>query len=121
MHIFHPTDVYKYFVATEFTDMHSYLPKLKMLLKGPMGRSRGGGGGGRGGEASVQFHLKFLLRRHCPREGHTRSSLVLKCLPDFAFKSLVKFVVISWLLNVSATCKCISGTDLPRQFYVLLH
>ena len=25
------------------------------------------------------------------------------------------------LLNVPATCKCISGTDLHRQFYVLTH
>ena len=29
--------------------------------------------------------------------------------------------VVCWLLNVPATCKCISGTDLPRQFYVLPH
>ena len=26
-----------------------------------------------------------------------------------------------WLLNVPATCECISGTDLLRQFYVLPH
>ena len=26
-----------------------------------------------------------------------------------------------WLLNVPATCGCISGTDLLRQFYVLPH
>ena len=30
-------------------------------------------------------------------------------------------VVVGWLLNVPATCECISGTDLLRQFYVLLH
>ena len=30
-------------------------------------------------------------------------------------------VVVGWLLNVPATCKCISGTDLLRQFYVLPH
>ena len=30
-------------------------------------------------------------------------------------------VVVCWLLNVPATCKCISGTDLLRQFYVLPH
>ena len=29
--------------------------------------------------------------------------------------------VVCWLLNVPATCKCISGTDLRRQFYVLPH
>ena len=26
---------------------------------------------------------------------------------------------VGWLLNVPATCECISGTDLLRQFYVL--
>ena len=26
-----------------------------------------------------------------------------------------------WLVNVPATCECISGTDLLRQFYVLPH
>ena len=30
-------------------------------------------------------------------------------------------VVVCWLLNVPATCKSISGMDLPRQVYVLLH
>ena len=28
---------------------------------------------------------------------------------------------VGWLLNVPATCKCISGTDLLGQFYVLSH
>ena len=28
---------------------------------------------------------------------------------------------VCWLLNVPATCECISGTDLLRQFYVLQH
>ena len=28
---------------------------------------------------------------------------------------------VGWLLNVLATCECISGTDLLRQFYVLPH
>ena len=28
---------------------------------------------------------------------------------------------VCWLLNVPATCECISGTDLQRQFYVLPH
>ena len=28
---------------------------------------------------------------------------------------------VGWLLNVPATCECISGTDLLRQFYVLSH
>ena len=30
-------------------------------------------------------------------------------------------LVSCWLLNVPATCECISGTDLLRQFYVLPH
>ena len=30
-------------------------------------------------------------------------------------------IVVCWLLNVPATCECISGTDLLRQFYVLPH
>ena len=30
-------------------------------------------------------------------------------------------VVVCWLLNVPATCECISGTDLLRQFYMLPH
>ena len=32
-----------------------------------------------------------------------------------------RVVVVCWLLNVPATCECISGTDLLRQFYVLPH
>ena len=30
-------------------------------------------------------------------------------------------VVVCWLLNVPATCQCISGADLLRQLYVLPH
>ena len=30
-------------------------------------------------------------------------------------------VVFCWLLNIPATCECISGTDLLRQFQVLPH
>ena len=30
-------------------------------------------------------------------------------------------VVFGWLLNIPATCECISGTGLLRQFYVLPH
>ena len=32
-----------------------------------------------------------------------------------------KFCFVCWLLIVPATCECISGTDLHRQFYVLPH
>ena len=30
-------------------------------------------------------------------------------------------IVVCWLLNVPATCLCISGTDLHRQLYLLSH
>ena len=30
-------------------------------------------------------------------------------------------VAVCWLLNIPATCECISGTDLHRQFHVLPH
>ena len=30
-------------------------------------------------------------------------------------------VVVCWLINVPATCKCISGTELLRQLYVPPH
>ena len=33
----------------------------------------------------------------------------------------VTVVDVCWLLNVPATCECISGADLLRQFYVLPH
>ena len=36
-------------------------------------------------------------------------------------QNAVGVVVVGWLLNVPATCECISGTDLRRQFYVLPH
>ena len=32
-----------------------------------------------------------------------------------------QFCFVGWLLIVPATCECISGTDLHRQFYVLPH
>ena len=35
--------------------------------------------------------------------------------------SVVELLLVGWLLNVPATCECISGTDLLRQFYVLPH
>ena len=53
------------------------------------------------------------------------SSLTLNVLyhttPHQLCRFLLKDVVVGWLLNVPATCECISGTDLLRQFYVLPH
>ena len=36
-------------------------------------------------------------------------------------KKKKKNVVVYWLLNVPATCWCISGTDVLRQSYMLPH
>ena len=36
-------------------------------------------------------------------------------------RGLFVCLFVGWLLNIPATCKCISGTDLHRQFYVLPH
>ena len=33
----------------------------------------------------------------------------------------VKQLFVGWLLSVPATCQCVSGTDLLRQFYMLPH
>ena len=38
-----------------------------------------------------------------------------------ADESTLIIMFVSWLLNVPATCECISGTDLLRQVYVLPH
>ena len=46
------------------------------------------------------------------------------CQEAKKYASLVRtgwVVVVCWLLNVPATCECISGMDLLRQFYVMPH
>ena len=53
----------------------------------------------------------------CPVE--TLASYIQKTTSDCDL-AVVLFVV-GWLLNVPATCECISETDLLRQFYVLPH
>ena len=56
----------------------------------------------------------------------TRLWIYFCCLPcclvqsSLASFSYLRFC-FRWLLNVPATCECISGTDLLRQFYVLPH
>ena len=55
--------------------------------------------------------------QHCPY-GHRYTPVV--CVHSvLKYGNSVLFVF--WLLNVPATCKCISGTNLLRQFYVLPH
>ena len=53
----------------------------------------------------------FFSQHNAPRQGW-RASLNLH-------RGVV--VVVGWLLNVLATCECISEVDLPGQFYVLPH
>ena len=52
--------------------------------------------------------------------GHGSWSVDKACCCNVAAKDC-PFKVVCWLLNVPATCECISGTDLQRQFYVLPH
>ena len=63
-------------------------------MRGP----RGWGGVGVGSE------LKREGEKRCQRDTYRETE---GCL------------FVGWLLIVPATCECISGTDLHRQFYVL--
>ena len=56
--------------------------------------------------------------RHCRTASptHCRSSYSGPYQPEWSGA-----VIVCWLLNVPATCECISGTDLLRQLYVLPH
>ena len=37
------------------------------------------------------------------------------------YRSSLALGVVCWLLNVPATCECVSGTDLLRQFFTCCH
>ena len=69
-------------------------------------------------EFQFQFHPR---RRNVTtsmvglRNGHIREFSPQMVNP----RDIIMFVC--WLLNVPATCQCISETDLLRQLYVLLH
>ena len=57
------------------------------------------------------------MRRFKVRERHRRPGTA-------GVEKLVRWLLaclLACLLNVPATCECISGTDLLRQFYVLPH
>ena len=62
----------------------------------------------------LQTEILFLLFMFCDASGRDPvfAGYVLWCF---------KWEFVGWLLNVRATCECISGTDLLRQFYVLPH
>ena len=81
----------------------------------------GGGGGGRGADLSSNF--SFFCDRVCSdltAQQRLRKPSWL-CLKTSPARTGTVVVVVCRLLNVPATCQCISGTDLHRQFYVLPH
>ena len=51
-------------------------------------------------------------------EGHSELTEEIRC---DSLRDRYKGKFVGCLLNVPATCQCISGTDLLRQFYVLPH
>ena len=62
------------------------------------------------------------LQKKCHILNPENSSHKQDSNPDSSCgRRLGLFVVVCWLLNVPATCGCISGTDLLRQFDVLPH
>ena len=80
---------------------------------------------------------KFSLPRESVEEKHCKPcvsfisnlhSFVVWCgvghqdlMGVFMLSSAARGLLVGWLLNVPATCKRISGTNLLRQFYVLPH
>ena len=61
-----------------------------------------------------------------PGSSHTSdlkigTPVTIPCQASGVIGSMPGCCCCYWLLNVPATCKCISGTDLLRQFYVLPH
>ena len=68
---------------------------------------------------------------HLPRRKATKTQtsncsnyLALKPITSSSHREDTKLLqerFVCWLLNVPATCECISGTDLLRQVYVLPH
>ena len=77
----------------------------------------GWGGGG------VRERERERERGHFP-DSVSRTALCSKdsTVPDpLLDKNPARTVVVCWLLNVPATCECISWTDLLRQCCVLPH
>ena len=66
----------------------------------------------------------FLRRRISPGSGQgtMKAKVFSNCSQQYTDDWHKKrFWLVCWLLSVPATCECISGTDLLRQFYVLPH
>ena len=77
----------------------------------------------------TQTHTRARARTHTHTHTNTHCGMLsptLRC-SDHLTGLVVRFSprkvcwFVCWLLNVPATCECISGTDLHRQLYVLLH
>ena len=66
-----------------------------------------------------------ILRSEVQRAEKTSSKNKAAGIDGIAMKAILACgetgLFVCWLLNVPATCECISGTDLLRQFYVLPH
>ena len=74
-----------------------------------------------------KFARSFERAEDWPSSSHARIKLPTHLqgwvTPVLANKASLALTpeFVGWLLNVPATCQCISGTDLHRQFYVLPH
>ena len=68
------------------------------------------------------FHVLFCSKRRTQLTGYSDWQAAWTCrLYEPLHWDISGSLFVGWLLNVPATCKCISGTDLLRQFYMLPH
>ena len=74
----------------------------------------GGGGGGRGGGGGAGW--MYEVGETGKQNAKELTLTINRNVTDYAV-----CLFVGWLLNVPATCECISGTDLHRQVYVLPH
>ena len=79
----------------------------------------------RGGGAGYKKYLQ-VAQVHCSRlllvvDKHGEICQCSKVSAILGRAGEGKGLFVCWLLIVPATCECISGTDLHRQFYVLPH
>ena len=91
-------------------------------------------------QVAITFNTQkhFLMQNYCvyiytnllwhaarsgpgPNEVHLLSCNPMILISHYWRKSELFCCFVCWLLIVPATCECISGTDLHRQFYVLPH
>ena len=109
------------FVFVFFSDLGSYASSAKLEEGGEGGRGGGGvgkrGGGGHRQEVKKKQREKKVMKMIRMRMKEKKKKEKRKNQKKRWRSRRKKFVC--WLLNVPATCKCISGTDLNRHFYVL--